>query len=89
MERAAISLENGNGSIAGKTEFSFEPLPAADGSTTRVRGAMFGFAPEYTIGKSSAKSDAFGLSFSTQGAYGEHADFEYSSEATGEVHPRA
>jgi hypothetical protein len=89
MERATVSLENGNGSVAGKSEFSFEPFPAADGSTVKVHGAMFGFAPEYTIGKSSGKSDAFGLSFTADGNYGEHADFEFSSEVVGEVHPRA
>ena len=87
MERAAVSLENGNGTVAGKSEFSFEPFTGPDGSPTTVHGAMFGFAPTYSIGKGSGKSDAFGLSFTAE--YGESAEFEFSSEVTGEVHPRA
>lgn len=90
MDRAAISYDDdsGSGSVAGKSEFTFEPFTGPDGSKTTVRGAMFAFAPEYALGKTTTKSDAFGLSFSTDGAYGEHAEFEYSSEAAGEVHLR-
>jgi hypothetical protein len=89
VERAKISLTNGNGSVAGKSEFTFEPLTGPDGSPATVNGAMFAFAPSYALGKSTAKSDAFGLSFTADGGYGEHADFEFSSEVVGEVHPRA
>jgi hypothetical protein len=89
IERAKVSLQNGNGSVEGKSQFTFEPFTGADGSPTTVHGAMFGFAPAYTIGKSSGTSNAFGLSFTADGNYGEHADFEFSSEAVGEVHPRA
>src|SRR5262249_43642940 len=88
VERAAISLENGKGSVAGKTEFTFEALTGPDGQPTKVHDAMFGFATDYTIGKSSGSSDAFGLTFTLDGSYGESADFEFSTEHTGEVHPR-
>jgi hypothetical protein len=53
-----------------------------------VHDAMFGFATDYVIGKSTSKSDAFGLSFTGDGGYGESADFEYTSEQHGEVHIR-
>lgn len=48
---------------------------------------MFGFAPTYKIGKGSGHSDAFGLSFDAR--YGESADFEFSTEMAGGIHPRA
>jgi len=89
MERAGITLSNGTGSIAGKSEFTYEQLKGADGSPTTVHAAMFGFAPEYRIGKSTARSDGFGLSFDVSGSYGESADYEFSTAEVGEVHPRA
>jgi hypothetical protein len=89
VERGKVSLQNGNGSVEGKSEFTFEAFTGPDGEPTMVHDAMFGFAKDYTIGKSKGTSDAFGLSFTADGNYGEHADFEFSSEATGEVHPRA
>jgi hypothetical protein len=88
-ERGKISVSNGSGSVEGKSEFKFEALTGPDGSPTVTRNAMFGFAPEFTIGKGSGKSDAFGISFTAEGNYGESANFEFSSEMTGEVHPRA
>jgi hypothetical protein len=88
-ERGKISVSNGSGSVGGKSEFAFEPLTGPDGFPTVTRNAMFGFAPEFTIGKGSGKSDAFGLSFTADGNYGESANFEFSTELTGEVHPRA
>jgi len=87
VERAKVSLSNGSGSVAGKAEFTFEPFTGADGQPTTVRNAMFGFAPQYEIGKGSGNSDAFGLSFTA--SYGEHADFEFSSEGGEQVHTRA
>ena len=86
MERAKVSLTNGSGSVEGKSDFTFEPFTGPDGSPTTVRGAMFAFAPNYTVGKASGSSSAFGLSF--DGSYGESAQFEFSTEHTGEVHPR-
>ncbi len=91
VERGRITVTDGDrpsASIEGKTEFSFEPLTGPDGSTvTTVSNAMFGFAPTYKIGKGSGHSEAFGLSFDAR--YGESADFEFSTEMAGDVHPRA
>lgn len=89
MERAAISYGEGAASVEGRTEVSFQPLTGPDGGVTTVRNAMFGFAPEFTVGKGSGHSHAFGLRFSADGSYGERARFEFSSEAVGAVHPRA
>jgi hypothetical protein len=88
MERASVQVNDSSISVAGKTEITFEPYTGPDGSPTTVKGAMFGFAPEYKIGKASGQSDAFGLPFDAK--YGEGADFEFSTEmAPGELHPRA
>jgi len=90
VERGKITVTGGDkpsASIEGRTEFTFEPFTGADGSSTTVSNAMFGFAPTYKIGKGSGHSEAFGLSFDAR--YGESADFEFSTEMAGEVHPRA
>jgi hypothetical protein len=87
MERAPIIVSDGSVTVAGKSEYTFEPYTGPDGSPTIVRGAMFGFAPEFQVGKTTGESDAFDLSF--QSSYGEKAEFEYSTEAVGAVHPRA
>lgn len=86
MERASITVSDNSASIAGKSEFTFEPYKGADGSPTVVRGAMYGFAPEFQVGKTTGKSDGFGLSFDS--SYGEKAEFEYSTEGA-EMHTRA
>ena len=86
-ERASVAVADGSVTVSGKSDYMFEPFTGPDGSPTTVRGAMFAFAPEYEIGKTTGKSDAFGLSFDSN--YGESAQFEYSTEATGVVHPRA
>jgi hypothetical protein len=90
MERAQVTFSDGDnpsGSVAGKSEFAFEPFRGPDGSPTTVRNAAFGFSPEFQIGSASGRSDAFGMSIET--VYGETADFEFSSEAAEEVRPRA
>jgi hypothetical protein len=90
VDRGKITVTGGDKpsvSIEGKTEFSFEPFTGGDGSPTTVSNAMFGFAPTYKIGKGSGHSDAFGLSFDAR--YGESAEFEFSTEMSGEVHLRA
>jgi len=90
VERGKITVSDGerpSASIEGKSEYSFEPFTGADGSSTTVSNAMFGFAPTYKIGKGSGHSEAFGLSFDAR--YGESAEFEFSTEMAGEVHPRA
>jgi hypothetical protein len=89
VERAKITYSDTSGSVEGKSDFTFEVLTGPDGAPTMVHDAMFGFATDYMIGKSTSKSDAFGLSFTGNGNYGESAPFEFSSEMHGEVHPRA
>lgn len=90
MERASVGISDGatpSISVGGMTDVRFEPFTGPDGSPTTVRGAMFGFAREYRIGKTSGSSDGFDLSFEPD--YGEHAEFEFSTELAGELHPRA
>ena len=90
VERGTITVSHGDQpsvSIEGKSDYSVDPFTGANGSSTTVSNAMFGFAPTYKIGKGSGHSDAFGLSFDAR--YGESADFEFSTEMAGEVHPRA
>jgi hypothetical protein len=90
VERGKTTVTGGDkpsASIEGKTEFSFEAFTGADGSLTTVSNAMFGFAPTYKIGKGSGHSEAFGLTFDAR--YGESAEFEFSTEMAGAVHPRA
>jgi hypothetical protein len=85
-ERDSVTLSDGDrpsASIGSSSETTFEPLEGPDGSPTTVKGAMFGFAPEYKIGKGSGKSDRFGLSF--EPTYAEAADFEFSSEQAEEA----
>ncbi len=86
MRRARITVSENGGSVAGISDFTFEPFTGADGSPTTVSGAMFGFAPTYRIGKASGRSDVFG---GFEPSYGESADFEFSTELTGQLHPRA
>ncbi|GAA0653999.1 hypothetical protein GCM10010193_00150 [Kitasatospora atroaurantiaca] len=89
MERAGVSLTDGETPgfrVEGRSEVSFEALKGMDGTPTTIKNAMFGFAPEYQVGKSTGSSDAFGLSFN--GDYGERADFVFSSEEEGAVHGR-
>ena len=90
MERAAVTFSDGDapaGEVAGKTKFTFEPFRGLDGSPTTERNAMFGFAPEFRIGRASGQSNAFGLSFDAN--YGELAEFEFSTEAEAATKPRA
>jgi hypothetical protein len=80
-ERDSVTYSDGDtpsASIGGSSETTFEARTGPDGSPTTVKGAMFGFAPEYKIGMGSGKSDRFGLSFDPK--YAEAADFEFSSE---------
>jgi hypothetical protein len=81
VERASITFSDGDkpsASVAGRVSFTFEPLPGPAGGATTVKNAMFGFAPEYRIGKAPGHSDLFGLDF--DGIYGETADFTFASE---------
>ncbi|MFH8694512.1 DUF1326 domain-containing protein [Streptomyces chartreusis] len=80
LERAGVSPTDGEKprlSIAGKTQLEFEPLRGPDGGPTTMKNAMFGFAPEFTLG-TTGNSQAFGLSF--EPAYGEVSEYKFSSE---------
>ncbi|MGW9413072.1 DUF1326 domain-containing protein [Arthrobacter cupressi] len=81
VERASISFSDGttpSASVEGSVSFTFEPLPGTDGGVTTVKNAMYGFAPEFMIGRSPTKSTLFGIDF--DGVYGESAEFSFASE---------
>jgi hypothetical protein len=82
MERAAVTFSNGDrpsGSI-GDSKFTFEPLdgPPGSDSHTTVSNAMFGFAPEFRVGRAPGKMSNHGIEFDA--IYGETADYEFASE---------
>lgn len=80
VERASVTFSDGDtpsASVAGRVSYTFEALPGPDGGVTTVKNAMFGFAPEFRIGKAQVHSDLFGLDF--DGVYGETADFTFAS----------
>ncbi|MBT2513447.1 DUF1326 domain-containing protein [Arthrobacter sp. ISL-30] len=81
VERASIMLSDGESpsvSVGESANYTFESLPGPEGGVTTVKNAMFGFAPEFMIGKGPGHSDLFGLDF--DGVYGETGDFSYASE---------
>lgn len=81
VERGSVTLSDGDSpsaSVAGRSSYTFEPLPGPDGGVTTEKNAMFGFAPEFRIGKGPGHSSLFGLDF--DGVYGETSDFAYASE---------
>lgn len=80
VERRRVTFSDGDrpsGSVGDRT-IRFEPLPGPDGGVTTVKNAMFGFAPEYTIGKAPGPGGLFGLDY--EGVYGESAEFAFASE---------
>ncbi|MDQ0763883.1 DUF1326 domain-containing protein [Streptomyces canus] len=86
MERARVSLTDGDRpglTVEGRTELSYQPLTGPDGSSTKIKNAMFGFAPEFEVGTTTGRSNAFGLSY--EASYGETADYVFSSEETEEA----
>jgi hypothetical protein len=78
VDRADISYSDGEEPSAkiGDTEVNFTAFRGGDGAVTTVSNAMFGFAPTFTIGRSSGTSSALGESF--EASYGEAAQFEYA-----------
>ncbi|MEU6373392.1 DUF1326 domain-containing protein [Streptomyces sp. NPDC046909] len=83
MERAGVSLTDGDKpgfTVEGRTDLSYEPLTGPDGSTTKIKNAMFGFAPEFEVGGTSGRSDAFGLNY--EASYRETAQYVFSGEET-------
>jgi hypothetical protein len=89
VERASITYQAGetpSATVENLTEIGFEPLRGVDGTPTTVKNAMFGFAPEFRIGRGSGRSNAFGLEY--EPIYGEAADFDFSTEDEGQVRGR-
>jgi hypothetical protein len=43
-----------------------------------VKNAMFGFAPEFRVGRTSGSQSAMGIEFDA--VYGETADYEFATE---------
>lgn len=79
VERAPVSLTDGDEPAAkiGDVDVTFEAFKDADGKPTTASNAAFGFAPVFTLGKSSGSSGILGESFEAN--YGEAAEFEYTS----------
>jgi hypothetical protein len=79
-KRAAITMSDGESpkaSVEGMTDIEFEGYTGPDGSPTTVKNAMFGFAPEFKIGRSKGHSSGFGLDY--QANFGEAAAYEFAS----------
>jgi hypothetical protein len=86
MKRGKVTYSDGDkasGSIEGVGDVSIDPFMGPDGKPTRVRNAMVGFAPEYTIGRSSGQATVLGTT--TEFKYAESAQFEYTSEGEGQT----
>lgn len=79
VERAAIWFADGDEPQAtiGHTRVHFIAYRGEDGNVTTARNAVFGFAPEFTLGKSSGHSGVLGESFDAN--YGEAAQFKWAS----------
>jgi hypothetical protein len=79
VERAAIGFSDGDepSATVGETQVNFTAFRGEDGNVTTLRNAVFGFAPEFTLGKSSGRSGVLGESFDAN--YGEAAQFEWAS----------
>lgn len=81
VERGNISFSDGDtptASVDGHINLAIEPLPGPDGGATTVKNAMFGFAPEFLIGRGQGGSDLFGLDY--RSVYAESADYTFASE---------
>ena len=79
MERAAVSVSDGgspSGSVAGIGQIGLQPFQDMEGNPTRVKNALFGMGPEFTIGQASGSIDGFGISFDA--SYGDTHDFEWA-----------
>lgn len=81
VERASVTFSDGDtpsASVGESVSFKFQALPGPDGGVTTVKNAMFGFAPEFMIGKAPGPGALFGLDY--EGVYGESAEFSFGSE---------
>jgi hypothetical protein len=79
VERQSVAFSDGEEPSAkiGDTDVNFEAFRDGEGNLTKAKNAAFGFAPEFTLGKSSGTSGVLGESFEAN--YGESAEFEYAS----------
>jgi hypothetical protein len=81
VERGKVTFSDGDmpsASVDDNASFTFEPLEGPGGTQTTVKNALYGFAPEFRVGKAPGHSNVFGIEF--DGIYGETADFEFASE---------
>jgi len=81
VERGNITFSGGDApsaSVDGRLNLAIEPLVGPDGGVTTIKNAMYGFAPEFVIGKGTGGSDFFGLDY--QSVYAESADYTFASE---------
>ena len=78
VERQPVDFSDGDEPSAkiGNTAVNFEAFRDGDGKLTTVSNAMFGFAPTFTLGRSSGRSGVLDIEFDAN--YGEAAEFEYS-----------
>jgi hypothetical protein len=78
-DRAEIGFSDGEepSATVGDISVNFTAFRGEDGNVTTARNAPFGFAPEFTLGKSSGRSGVLGESFDAN--YGEAAQFEWAS----------
>jgi hypothetical protein len=87
MQRGAVSISDTGASVGGVGDVTYEQITGPDGGPTVSRNAMFGFAPEFRLGRTSGSFK--GIGGDAQATYGESAEFEFSTEEAGAVHPRA
>ncbi len=85
INKGAVSISDHSATINGNS-YTFEPHRGGDGNPTTTKNAMFGFAPEFEIGKTGGHIDV-GSDVAFDAAYGEMAEYRFSSEDT-ETHAR-
>ena len=81
VERGNVTFTDSDtpsASVDGRINLAIEPLAGPDGGVTTVKNAMYGFAPEFVIGRGKGGSDFFGLDY--QSVYAESADYTFSRE---------
>jgi hypothetical protein len=80
MERAAVGVSDGDspsGSLTGIGEVGLETFKDAEGNPTRIKDALFGMGPEFTIGQASGSIDGMGIKFDA--SYGDTHEFDWAS----------
>ena len=76
--RQPVSFSDGDEPSAkiGDDDINFEAFRDAEGNLTTAKNTAFGFAPEFTLGKSSGSLGVLGQNYDA--SYGEAAEFEYT-----------